>query len=217
MRVSFIEQHRKKAALMKLEESHLIDFDLLLRTYDLETVSEKIVEGTYMMNDFMRKDTIDRLLDFVYFKVQTGYVITPSMAYPSKRMMDVELEGKIIELINVHLIPEIVLRLLKLFTRNIHNADSNLYVANLIYSEEIITSVFETYKFFKRDIFISDPDKRIRNVKRIQQYLLHSDNKLSSPLDAAARLKYILEFFYMQLNVSHIYTPDDLRLSKPEE
>jgi len=139
------------------------------------------------------------------------------MGYPTKRMMDSVLEAKIIEIINVHLYPEIVLRLMKFFSRNMHNPDSNLYIANLITSMDIIRSIYETFKLFKRDIFKSDPDRRTINVKSIQQFSQRSDNKLSSPLDQASIYKYILEFFLIKLNVSSIYTKEDLLLSRTEE
>jgi hypothetical protein len=193
-------------------ESQMVDFDELLRSRSLEDVAQQLSDGALEMADFMRKDVIDRFLDFVFFKVQTGNMDIPSMAYPTKRMLDTELEKKVIELINVHLYPEIIFRLLKFFTRNIHDADTNLYIANLVFSEDIIRSVYDTYRMFKKDIFIDNRDKRTLNVKRIQQYSARSENKLSSPLDAAARLKYILEFFLVKYNVSHLYTKEDLLL-----
>jgi len=199
------------------EKSYLIDFEALLKSYDLESVADTIIESSMAIEDFMKKDAIDRLLDFAFFKIQTGYVYIPSMAYPTKRMMDKELEKKIKQLINELLYPEIVLHLLKVFARNVHNSDLNLYIANLIESENIIRSIYETYKFFKKDIFIPDPEKRIMNVKRIQQFLLHSDRELSSPLDAAARLKYILEFFLITRDVSGVYSREDLLLSAAAE
>jgi hypothetical protein len=196
--------------------SHIIDFDDLLKSHDLETAAAMLSAGALEMSDFMKKDVIDRFLDFVFFKVQTGNVDIPSMVCPTKRMLDSVLEQKIIELINVHLFPEVIFRLLKFFTRNIHDSDTNLYIANLIYSEEIIKSIYEAYRLFKKDIFKNDRDKRTLNVKRIQQYSPRSDNKQSSPLDAAARLKYILEFFLIKYNISHIYTKEDIALSRME-
>ncbi len=193
-------------------ESQLVDFDDLLRNHPLEDVSLQLTESALDMADFMRKDVIDRFLEFVFFKVQTGSMDIPSMAYPTRRMLDVELEKRIIELINVHLYPEIIFRLLKFFTRNLHDADTNLYIANLVYSEDIIKSVYDTYRMFKKDIFVGNRDKRTLNVKRIQQYSARSENKLSSPLDAAARLKYILEFFQVKYNIPHLYTKEDLLL-----
>ncbi|MBN1497202.1 MAG: hypothetical protein JXA07_10570 [Spirochaetes bacterium] len=195
----------------------LIDFDDLLRNNDLETAALRLSEGAFEIADFMRKDTIDRFIDFVFFKVSTGNVDIPSMAYPTKRMLDRELEGKIAELINNHLYPEIIFRLLKFFTRNVHDSDTNLYIANLISSEDIIKSIYDTYVLFKKDIYMSDRDRRTLNVKRIQQYSPRSENKLSSPLDAAARLKYILEFFLFKYDVSGIYTKEDLRMWRPGE
>ena len=72
--------------------------------------------------------------------------------------------------------------------------------------------MYDTYRMFRKDIFIGNRDKRALNVKRIQQYSARSENKLSSPLDAAARLKYILEFFQVKYSISHLYTKEDLLL-----
>jgi hypothetical protein len=205
-----------KEEIGSLNLSQVINFDELLKSHDLQTVAAMLTEGALVMSDFMKKDVIDRFLDFIFFKIQTGNVDIPSMVFPTKRMLDSLLEKKIIELINVHLFPEVIFRLLKFFTRNIHDADTNLYVANLIYSEEIIKAIYDAYKLIKKDIFMSDRDKRTLNVKRIQQYSPRSDNKQSSPLDAAARLKYILEFFLIKYNVSHIYTKKDITFSQME-
>ena len=198
-----------------LVESQHINFESLFKTENLEAVADKILESALGETDFMKKDVVDRFLDFIYFKVQTGSIDIPHMAYPTKRMIDRELEQRVITLLNEHLYPEIVLRLMKLFSRNIHNPDTNLYIANLITSEDIIRSIYETFKLFKKDIFISNPVKRSLNVKRIQQFAARSENKLSSPLDQAAIYKYILEFLAIKFNVSHIYTEDDLLLSAP--
>lgn len=189
-----------------------VNFDELLKNNDLETVAMRLTEGALEMADFMKKDIIDRFLDFIFFKVTTGNIDIPNMAYPTKRMLDHELEKKVTEVLNKHLYPEIIFRLLKFFTRNVHDADTNLYIANLIYSEDIIKSIYDTYKLFKKDILVVNRDKRTLNVKRIQQYSPRSENKLSSPLDAAARLKYILEFFLVKYNVTHLYTKEDLIL-----
>lgn len=201
----------------ELYKSQIVNFDDILKNENLAEVAERFTEGALDMADFMRKDIIDRFLDFVFFKVQTGNVDIPSMAYPTKRMLDRELEKKVIELINEHLYPEIIFRLLKFFTRNIHDADTNLYIANLVYSEDIIKSIYDTYRLFKKDIFMGDRDKRTLNVKRIQQYSPRSDNRMSSPLDAAARLKYVLEFFLVKYRVSHLYDQEDLRMTRSEE
>jgi len=200
-----------------LQESRFIDFEFLLKSENLDVVAEIILEGTYGEMDFMKKDIIDRFLDFIYFKTQTGFADIPHMVYPIKRMMDSELEKKITVLFNDYLYPEIVLHLLKFFSRNIHNPDSNLCIANFITSDEIIRSVFETYRLFKKDVFIADPDRRALNVKRIQQFSPRSDNKLSSPLDQAAIYKYILEYLAIKNRVGHIYTAEDLLLSIPED
>ena len=60
---------------------------------------------------------------------------------------------------------------------------------------------------------MSDPGKRSLNVKRLQQFSMHSDDRLSSPLDTAARLKYILEFFLIKYDVSHLFTREMILLS----
>ncbi len=195
------------------EASTIIDFESLLKEQDLENVADRIITASYGEFDIMRKDSVDRFLDFVYFKVQTGYWDNFNEAFPSRRMIDGVLEEKVREIMNVHLYPDIVLKLLKFFTRNLHDADTNLYLANLIHSEEIIRAIYETFLLFKKDIFISDPDKRALNVKRIQQFSPRSDSKLSSPLDAAARFKYVLEFLSLKNRIDHIYRREDLALS----
>jgi hypothetical protein len=204
-------------AIEKLDPSQVINFDELLKSNELSKVAAMLTEGAMEMSDFLKKDVVDRFLDFIFYKVQTGNVDIPSLVFPTKRMLDGVLEKKIAELINVHLFPEILLRLLKFFTRNIHDSDANLYIANLIYSEDIIKGIYEAYRLFRKDIFISDRNKRAFNVKTIQQFSQGSDNKQSSPLDAAARLKYILEFFLLKYNLSHIFTKEDLALSRMED
>ena len=196
------------------EKSQLIDFEKIIKNENLADVAEKLIESTFVEQHFMRKDAIDRLLDFVFFKIQTGSFYVLHMAYPTKRMRDEDLEGKTKKLINEHLYPEIVLRLLKFFSRNIHESDTNLYIAYLIESESIIRSIYDTFKLFQKDIFIYNNEKKTLNVKMIQQFSAKSDISLSIPLDACARFKYILEFFAIKQNVSQIYTFDDLLLSK---
>jgi hypothetical protein len=196
------------------KKSQLINFEKIIKNEKLEDVAEKLIESTFVEQHFMRKDAIDRLLEFTFSKIQTGSFHVIHMAYPTKRMYDKELEGKIIELINKHLYPEIVLSLLRFFSRNIHNSDTNLYVANLIESESIIRSVYDTFKLFQKDIFIYNSEKKTLNVKMIQQFSAQSDVSLSIPLDACARFKYILEFFAIKQNVRQIYTLDDLSLAK---
>ncbi len=203
-------------ALEGLNLTGVINFDELLKSDDLKKVALVLTEGAMEMSDFLKKDVIDRFLDFIFFKVQTGNVDIPSLVFPTKRMLDSVLEQKILELINVHLFPEIILRLLKFFTRNVHDSDTNLYIANLVYSEDIIKGIYEAYRLFKKDIFIGDRNKRTLNVKIIQQFSQRSDNKQSSPLDAAARLRYILEFFLIKYNLGNIYTKEDLVFSRTE-
>ena len=196
------------------EKSQLINFEKIIKNEKLEDIAEKLIESTFAEHHFMKKDAVDRLLDFAYFKIQTGSFYVIHMGYPTKRMHDKELEKKMIELINEHLYPEIVLRLLKFFSRNIHNSDSNLYIAYLIESESIIKSIYDTFKLFQKDIFIYNKEKKTLNVKMIQQFSARSDLSLSLPLDACARFKYILEFFAIKQNVSQIYTLDDLQLAR---
>lgn len=193
-------------------KSQLINFDKIIKNEKLEDVAEKLIESTFAEQHFMRKDAIDRLIDYTFFKVQTGSFHVIHMAYPTKRMHDRELEGKIIRLFNELLYPEIVLRILKFFARNLHDSDTNLYIANLIESEAIIRSIYETFRLFQKDIFIYNPEKKSLNVKRIQQFSPQSDYKLSLPLDACARFKYVLEFFQVRQDVSHIYKADDIRM-----
>ena len=186
---------------------------LLREDKDPELIAQDILEGEFFELDIHRKDYIDRFLDFVYFKVSTGIPYIIHDAYPSKRMHDKELESKIRELINDHLYPDILFPLLKHFSRNMHNSDTNLYLAYLVEADEIITTIFDTFKMFKNDSWIIDQEKRTLNVKRIQQYLARSENQHSSPLDAACRFKYILEFIAIKQKVDHIYTMDQLKLS----
>ena len=198
-----------------LKQHGQVNYDFLIRTYSPSDVAEKLVEWSYGESDIMRRDTLDRLLDFIYFKAQTGYAEVINMAYPSRRMNDRDLEARIVELINVHLYPEIVLKLLKFFSRNLYDPDSNLFIAALIESDEIIRAIFDTYRLFKKDIFNPDPERRCLNVKRIQQFSPRSDRKLSSPLDAAARLKYVLEYLSVRKDTSALFSREDLMLSKP--
>ncbi len=198
------------------EKSQLINFEKIILNEDLSEVADKFIESTFFEDHFMRKDAIDRLLDFTFFKVQTGIYDIFHLAYPVKRMHDKILEERIIKLINELMYPEIVLRLLKFFTRNIHDSDTNLHLANLITSESIIRSIYETFILFRKDIFIYDIEKKCLNVKRIQQFSSQSDYNLSLPLDACARMKYILEFFDVKYDMRHIYTAEDIQMVKIE-
>jgi len=204
---------RKQNSLKKgLEQEK--DIEYLLRVDDdLEKISNIIMEGTYKDHDLMRKDSLDRFLDHVFFMIKTGYYYIINLAYPTKRMLNKQIEEKIIKLINIYLYPEIVYKLLKHFASNIHNSDTNLYLAYLIVSDEIIMSLYNTFLLFKKDIFEPDPDKRCINVKKIQQFSPRSDNKFSSPLDSACRFKYILEYIALKLNVEHLYSISDISLT----
>ena len=104
------------------------------------------------------------------------------------------MEAKIIELINKHLLPDIIIYILKYFSRNIHESDTNLYLANLVTSDEIIESIYSAFKMFRDDIFVEDRDMKCWNVKSLQQCSKTADNRNSSPLDAACRFKYILRY-----------------------
>ncbi len=201
-------------SLPEIEDSIALDLESLLKDRDLEQVAETLLEDAFKNTDIMRKDSLDRFLDLIHFRSQTGIPEILHMAYPTKRMADRELEKRVVELINIHLYPEIVLKLLKYFTRNIHDADTNLYLANMIHSEDIIKSIYETFVLFKKDIFEKDPDRRTINVKRIQQYSPRTDNKTASPLDAACRLKYVLEFISLKQDVGHIFKAEDLRMAE---
>lgn len=196
-----------------LEASRSIHIENLLKERDLETIASVLLEDTFRDTDIMRKDSLDRFLDYAAFKARTGIPYIPSLAYPSMRMIDPELESRVIELVNEHLYPEIVLKILKFFTRNMHDSDSNLHVAWLIRSDDIIRSIYETYIRFRSDVFAPDPDTRSVNVKRIMQASPRTDNSVASPLDAACRLKYVLEFIALNRNVSHIFTEEELRLA----
>lgn len=186
--------------------------DLLKNDLPLEQVAEIITEGDFWGNDLEMKDSLDRFLDYVLFKVKTGVPYIASLAYPSMRIEDETIERKTILLINDHLIPEIIIKVLKYFSRNVQDSDTNLHLAHLIENEIIIQSIFDTFKQFKSDVFNPDREAKTLNVKRLQQFSSHTDNRLSSPLDAACRFKYILEYISFKQDVSHIYTSDDLYL-----
>ena len=196
-----------------LEESKAVNIDNLLKERDLDLIASTIVEDTLRDTDILRKDLLDRFLDYVIFKISTGMPYIIHQAYPTKRAIDKELEAKLMQLINEKLYPEIVLKLLKYFTRNNRDSDTNLYLAYMINSEDIIRAIYETYLLFKNDVFVSDPDRRTMNVKRIQQVSPRTENKVASPLDAACRFKYILEFIALKQRVDHIYTMSDLLLT----
>lgn len=191
--------------------------NILKSDLPLEEAAERILDTALMDNDIItRKDALDRFLDYLHFKAKTGYDHIQSLAYPSKRIEDAVIEEKAIELLNIHLVPNIIFSLLKFFTRNVQNSDTNLYIAWLLQSDAVIKPVFDTYQMFKKDIFLNDRDARSRNVKRLQQFLESADAKASSPLDAACRLKYILEFIMLKQDVSHLYTKETIALVLPK-
>ncbi len=208
-----IDQHVDAAESRALEGSKAVNIDNLLKERDLDLIASTILEDTLRDTDILQKDLLDRFLDYVIFKISTGMPYIIHQAYPAKRAIDKELEDKLIRLINENLYPEIVLKILKYFTRNNHDSDTNLYLAYLINSEDIIRAIYDTYVLFKNDIFVSNPDRRSINVKRIQQVSPRTENKVTSPLDAACRFKYILEFIAIKQRVDHIFSMSDLQLT----
>lgn len=208
-----IDRHVDAAESRALEGSKAVNIDNLLKERDLDLIASTILEDTLRDTDILRKDLLDRFLDYVIFKISTGMPYIIHQAYPAKRAIDKELEAKLIRLINENLYPEIVLKILKYFTRNNRDSDTNLYLAYLINSEDIIRAIYDTYVLFKNDIFVSNPDRRSINVKRIQQVSPRTENKVTSPLDAACRFKYILEFIAIKQRVDHIFSTSDLQLT----
>ena len=200
--------------LYDYNSGELLDIESLLKEENLESAGQKIIEGTFKAFDIQNKDSLDKFIEFVTFKAKTGYSYILNLAYPTMRMNDMALEQRVIEMLNIHLYPDIIFKILKYLTRNIHNSDTNLHLAFLIQSDEIIKSVYDTFLLIKKDIFISDANKRTLNVKRIQQFPPATGNASSSPLDAAARLKYVLEFLALKQNVSHLYRQENLLLSE---
>lgn len=181
----------------------------------LEEAADRILDTVLMENDIVtKKDALDRFIDYVYFKSRTGHDHIVNLAYPSKRIADESIEKKASLLINVHLVPMIIFSLLKFFTRNVQSSDTNLYVAQLLESDEVIQPIYNTFVMFRNDIREKDPSARTKNVKQLQQYVSSAEDRFSSPLDAACRLKYILEYLAITRNVSHLYSLEDIRLSK---
>ena len=190
--------------------------NILKSDLPIDEAAERIHDAQLLETDILtRKDSLDRFLDYVYFKAKTGYDHIEHLAYPSKRISDPEIEQKARELINVHLLPTIIFSLLKFFTRNVQSSDTNLYIAYLIESDEVVKPLYDTFRMFKNDIFKKDKEARSTNVKRLQQYVSAAEDRFSSPLDAACRLKYILEYIALNRDVSHIYMKEDLQLGKP--
>ena len=189
--------------------------NILKSDLPIDEAAERIHDAQLLETDILtRKDSLDRFLDYVYFKAKTGYDHISHLAYPSKRISDPEIEQKARELINVHLLPTIIFSLLKFFTRNVQSSDTNLYIAYLIESDEVVKPLYDTFCMFKTDIFKKDKEARSINVKRLQQYVSAAEDRFSSPLDAACRLKYILEYIALNRDVSHLYTKDDLMLGQ---
>ena len=85
--------------LSALEESLSINIGNLLKERDIEAIASVLLEDTFRDTDIMRRDSLDRFLDYAAFKAKTGIAYIPSLAYPSMRIIDTELEKKIIELL----------------------------------------------------------------------------------------------------------------------
>ncbi|HEY1405942.1 MAG TPA: hypothetical protein VF857_04975 [Spirochaetota bacterium] len=213
---SFIRKVRAADLEITAQNAFVNIENILKSKISIEDAAERILETVLLDSSVItRKDALDRFLDYIYFKARTGHDHIINLAYPSKRIADDELEQRVIELINIHLIPSIIFPILKFFTRNVQNSDTNLYLAYLMQSEEVIRPVYETFMLFKKDIFKNDSEARSRNVQRLQQYVSSSDKKFSSPLDAACRLKYVLEYIALKQDVSKIYTAQDILLASP--
>lgn len=194
----------------KIDEKPINMLSLLKAKKPIEEIAIDILEGTWQEFDIYKRDAIDKFIDFVVSTVNTGELLILNLEYPTKRIRDRQLEKKIIELINDHMFPEIVMGILKFFSRNIHDSDRNLYLAYLITSEDIIRSIYNTFIMFRNDIYETNLAKRVLNVKRIQQFSPTTAEDISSPLDAAARFKYILEYIAYKENVDNIYKKEDL-------
>ena len=192
---------------------NFVDFENIITQNDPGEAAAIILKSNFEEFDSMRGDILDRFIDFVYFKIQTGYWEEFNDAYPTKRMNDKILEKKIMEMMNKYLYPDIVFKILKFMTRNIHDPDNNLFIANLIYSKDIIRSIYNTYILFKKDVYSNNKETRFLNVQKIQQFPTQINNNLSSPLDAAARLKYVLEFLSLKNNTDDIFKKEDILLS----
>jgi hypothetical protein len=189
--------------------------NILRSNIPLEDAAERILDTVLMDNDLItKKDALDRFLDYIHFKARTGHDHIINLAYPTKRIDDEVVEAKIIELVNVHLVPGIIFPLLKFFTRNLQNSDTNLYIAQILEKDDVIRPVYETFVLFRKDVFNQNKDARTKNVKSIQQHTASVDDRTSSPLDAACRLKYILEYIAIKQDMSHLYTKENLSLQK---
>jgi len=186
--------------------------DILRSNMPLDEVASIMLEGNEGDFDIERKNTLDRFLEFVIFKVKTGDSYIINLAYPSKKISDPLIEEKVIYLLNYHLVPDIILTLLKYFCRNIENSDTNLYLAGLIRDEQIIRSIYETFQLIRSDIFRGRHERTL-NVKRLQQYSPHTSDAQSNPIDACSRLRYILEYIKL-VTGTKLYSAADLSLSK---
>ena len=192
---------------------NFVDFENIIHQNSPKDAAAIILESSDEKINFMHKDIFDRFIEFIYFKAQTGYWEEFNDAYPTKRMNDKILEKKIAEMLNEHLYPNIVPRILKFMTRNLYEPDTNLFIANLIYSKDIIRSIYETYLLFKKDVYSNNKETRYLNILKIQQFAVQHNNDLSSPLDAATKLKYVLEFLSLKNDLDDIFKKEDILLS----
>lgn len=205
---------KKPSKSVEPDRGELLKIEKMLKENpDLEDIAKKLLTESAKDMNIMKKDSLDRLLDIILVKIKTGNYFIPNLAYPTKKISDQVFEDKIIKLINIYLYPDIVPRLLRYFSRNINDADKNLFLANLITSDEIIKEIYNTFLMFRSDIDKAGKERTF-NVKRIQQFPITSEDKLSSPLDATCRFKYILEFIALRQNVKHIYSLEDIKLAK---
>jgi hypothetical protein len=213
---SFIRKVRAADLEVSAQNAFVNIENILKSDIDLENAADRILDTVLMDNDIVtRKDVLDRFIDYIFFKAKTGHDHIINIAYPSKRIADPDIEYKVTQLMNIHLVPSIIFPILKFFSRNVQNSDTNLYIAQVLEDEAVIRPLYETFLLFRKDVFARDMEARAKNVKRIQQYVASSDNQFSSPLDAACRLKYVLEYIALKQDISSIYTHNDILLAPP--
>ena len=69
--------------------------NILKSDLPLDEAAERIHDAQLLETDILtRKDSLDRFLDYCYFKAKTGYDHIIHLAYPSKRIGDDEIERK---------------------------------------------------------------------------------------------------------------------------
>lgn len=201
------------------DQNSILDFDDLLKTkLSNQDIANVILNKSYDDEEIItRRDTLDRFLDFIYFKVKTGEPHIINLAYPSQRMADKDLENKIIDILNYRLMPDIIIKILRYFTINLKNSQTNLFLAYLIVDAGLIKPIYESFKTFKKDVFLDTVEARCRSVKNLQQHTQRTDPVFSNPLDSACRFKYILEYILLKQNIKNLYSADDLVLWVPSK